>query len=102
MGKRIGEISLPVPQILQRLKVEDRDADGIMYATPVIQFDVRSEGRHVGFLFLSFETQTAPPSQKMLDADNCCWPEACSVEGRLACIGEDSASTCTPESTHRG
>lgn len=104
--KRIGEISLPVPQILARLNPEDRDCDGIVYATPIIPFDVISDGRHVGRLYLSFETNTAPPSQRFLGADKCCWPEACEERLRISddsCIALQSADcSSTVQSTGPG
>lgn len=77
--RRIGSIQLPVSLLLMRLQPEDRDCDGIVYATQVMPFDIITDGRHAGRIYLSFETNSAPPSQKFLDADKCCWPEACEL-----------------------
>jgi len=71
-SRRMGEICLPVTQILSRLKVEDRDAEGLIYVTPVLDLDVTQDGKQTGRLRLSFETKTAPPSHKHMDADRCC------------------------------
>eukprot|EP00747_Dinoflagellata_sp_TGD_P185493 gnl/TRDRNA2_/TRDRNA2_42059_c0_seq1.p1 gnl/TRDRNA2_/TRDRNA2_42059_c0~~gnl/TRDRNA2_/TRDRNA2_42059_c0_seq1.p1 ORF type:complete len:244 (-),score=29.38 gnl/TRDRNA2_/TRDRNA2_42059_c0_seq1:229-960(-) len=69
---RIGEICVPVVSVLPRLRVEDRDTDGMVYATPVLPFDVVLDGRNTGRVYLSFETKTQPPSPKMLGAHRFC------------------------------
>jgi len=91
-NRRLGETTLPVPQIVSKFKAEDRDCDGIMYATPVIPFEIVAPGGPVGKIHLSFETATAPPSGKLIDADQCCW--AGGEEGSHRLWDEDAASTC--------
>mmetsp|Transcript_15687 Transcript_15687/g.36660 ORF Transcript_15687/g.36660 Transcript_15687/m.36660 type:complete len:247 (-) Transcript_15687:45-785(-) len=78
MSRRMGEFCFPVASILSQLKVEDRDAEGLTYTTPVVHFDVIQNGRCTGRVHLSFETKTTPPSHKILDAaDQCCgWANA--------------------------
>jgi len=78
ISQRIGEVCLPVSKIMGRLKLEDRDSDGLIYTTPVLNFDVVQEGRCTGRVYLSFETRTAPPVQKLVDPDGLC---GCGVEG---------------------
>jgi len=78
ISQRIGEVCLPVSQLMGRLKLEDRDSDGLIYTTPVLNFDVVQEGRCTGRVYLSFETRTAPPVQRLVDPDRLC---GCGVEG---------------------
>jgi len=72
ISQRIGEVCLPVSQLMGRLKLEDRDSDGLIYTTPVLNFDVVQEGRCTGRVYLSFETRTAPPVQRLVDTDRLC------------------------------
>lgn len=67
----LGTLSLPVASVLHRLRWEDRDADGMFYASPVLGFDVVHEGRFHGCLRLSFEMQSAPPRHATADEDFC-------------------------------
>jgi len=71
-SQRKGEFCIPVAAVLPKLKMEDRDAEGMVYTTPVIGFDVVMGGRVTGRVFLSFETKTPPPTRKGVDADRCC------------------------------
>jgi len=69
----IGGICFPVFAVVSRMKPEDRDDEGIVYATPVIPFDVRLEGKSTARAYLSFETnQPPPPGQKGGFRDQCC------------------------------
>lgn len=70
--RRMGEICFPVAQILPRLRVEDRDTEGLVYATSLMCLDVVKDGRCAGKVQVSFETKSAPPSQKLDSADKCC------------------------------
>jgi len=71
-SRRLGEAGFPVCAVLPRLKPEDRDTDGIVYATPVIPFDARHEGRPVARVYLSFESnQAPPPTTKFKGMDQC-------------------------------
>merc|ERR1712129_79602 len=78
ISQRIGEVCLPISQVMRRLKLEDRDCDGLIYTTPVLNFDVVQEGRCTGRVYLSFETRTAPPVQRLVDTDRLC---GCFIEG---------------------
>jgi len=69
---RVGELCFPVASVLNRLRAEDRDTEGLIYATPVMSFDITQEGRVAGRVYLSFETKNPPPSLKKGDADSCC------------------------------
>jgi hypothetical protein len=71
-NQRVGELCFPVSSILPRLRAEDRDADGLVYATPVLGFDITRDGKITGRVYLSFETKSPPPSLKRGDADRCC------------------------------
>lgn len=53
-----GERSFNVSEVLPRLRTEDRDAEGFVYATPVITYDLLQERRTAGRVYLSFETKT--------------------------------------------
>jgi len=57
----VAERRVSVVEVLPRLRTDDRDADGIVYATPVIGFDLARDGKTVGRAFLSFETKTPLP-----------------------------------------
>lgn len=69
---RVGELCFPVGSVLNRLHAEDRDTDGLVYATPVMGFDITREGKVTGKVYLSFETKNPPSSLKRGDADRCC------------------------------
>jgi len=69
----IGEVCIPVADISQCLRVEDRDTDGIIYATKVLPLDLTRGGKTVGRIFLSFETTTQPSSVfRATSTDKCC------------------------------
>mmetsp|Transcript_117969 Transcript_117969/g.333668 ORF Transcript_117969/g.333668 Transcript_117969/m.333668 type:complete len:300 (-) Transcript_117969:68-967(-) len=68
----LGALSLPVASILQRLRWEDRDAAGMILATPVLGFDVVQDGRLHGTVQLSFATRSAPPPLAKAQRDECC------------------------------
>merc|ERR1712232_781915 len=56
----LGVLSIPVASVLRQLQLEDRDADGMVYATPVRAFDV-IQGRNLhGSVRVSFESRSAP------------------------------------------
>lgn len=71
-NQRIGELCFPVASVLPRLRAEDRDAEGLIYATPVMGYDITQDGTITGRVYLSFETKNPPPSSKREDADRCC------------------------------
>mmetsp|Transcript_85920 Transcript_85920/g.161806 ORF Transcript_85920/g.161806 Transcript_85920/m.161806 type:complete len:212 (+) Transcript_85920:69-704(+) len=52
-----GEHSLKVSEVLPRLRTEDRDVEGFVYATPAIPFDLLQEKCVTGRIYLSFETK---------------------------------------------
>jgi len=68
----IGELCFPVTSVLPRLRAEDRDTEGLIYATPVMGYDITQDGKVTGRIYLSFETKTPPPSKKGKDPDRCC------------------------------
>mmetsp|Transcript_243 Transcript_243/g.541 ORF Transcript_243/g.541 Transcript_243/m.541 type:complete len:193 (+) Transcript_243:80-658(+) len=57
----VGEVCVPIASVLPQLQVEDRDVEGLIYATPNIGFDVLQDGVKTGRAFLSFETKHPPP-----------------------------------------
>jgi len=69
---RVGELCFPVASVLPRLRAEDRDADGLVYATPVMNFDITLDGKVAGRVYLSFETKNPPPKQTVAEASSCC------------------------------
>jgi hypothetical protein len=71
-NQRVGELCFPVSSVLPRLRAEDRDTEGLIYATPVMGYDFTQDGKVAGRVYLSFETKTPPPSLKRGDADRCC------------------------------
>lgn len=71
-SQRVGELCFPVASVMPRLRAEDRDAEGLIYATPVMGYDITQEGKITGRVYLSFETKNPPPSSKREDADKCC------------------------------
>ncbi|CAK0831448.1 unnamed protein product, partial [Prorocentrum cordatum] len=89
--KRVGEVCFPVSQVLSRLRPEDRDAEGMVHVTPVMPFDVTQDGSVTGRVYLSFETNAPPPSQKAVDVSRCCGWGGTSME-RLCLADEDDAS----------
>merc|ERR1712093_758043 len=68
---RVGELCFPVASVLNRLRAEDRDTEGLIYATPVMSFDITQDGKVAGRVYLSFETKNPPPSLKKGEA-TCC------------------------------
>jgi len=89
----IGELCFPVASVLPRLRAEDRDADGLIYATPVMNFDFTLDGKVAGRVYLSFETKNPPPSLKRGGADSCC----CAMSdnsGYREYRAEDESTTC--------
>lgn len=71
-SSRLGEANFPVNSVLPRLKPEDRDADGIVWASPIIPIDVREDGNVTGRVYLSFETNQAPPAAPKAGDGSCC------------------------------
>merc|ERR1719310_1385855 len=65
-SQRVGELCFPVASVMPRLRAEDRDAEGLIYATPVMGYDITQEGKITGRVYLSFETKNPPPSSKSL------------------------------------
>jgi hypothetical protein len=55
---KVGACVVPVSEVLPRLRVEDRAAEGMVYVTPVIGYDLIEDRKAVGRLYLSFETKT--------------------------------------------
>lgn len=60
-AKTVGEICVPVASVLPQLKMEDRDHDGMVHATPSIGFDLLKDGAKMGRATIAFETNQAPP-----------------------------------------
>eukprot|EP00427_Karlodinium_veneficum_P020462 CAMPEP_0169113266 /NCGR_PEP_ID=MMETSP1015-20121227/28109_1 /TAXON_ID=342587 /ORGANISM="Karlodinium micrum, Strain CCMP2283" /LENGTH=203 /DNA_ID=CAMNT_0009175423 /DNA_START=173 /DNA_END=781 /DNA_ORIENTATION=- len=89
-NQRVGELCFPVASILPRLRAEDRDADGLIYATPVLGYDITQDGKVTGRVYLSFETKSPPPSCKRGEADRCC---GLSDGGFGMYRGEDESTT---------
>jgi hypothetical protein len=89
---KVGELCFPVASVLNRLRAEDRDTEGLIYATPVISFDITQEGKVTGKIYLSFETKSPPQSLKKGDVDRCCGlaPDTLYREYRS---GEDDSTT---------
>lgn len=54
------EVSFPMACVLPRLKMEDRDVEGLIYTTEPVRFDLSKDGRRVGRACVSFETRTPP------------------------------------------
>mmetsp|Transcript_5856 Transcript_5856/g.17424 ORF Transcript_5856/g.17424 Transcript_5856/m.17424 type:complete len:194 (-) Transcript_5856:346-927(-) len=67
-----GEVCVPVASVLQRLVLEDRDIDGMMYVTPCITFDLLRDGVKTGRAEISFETKQPPQTSKASDSDGLC------------------------------
>lgn len=61
-SRRLGEVCFPVSAVLPKLKMQDRDTEGLVYATPIMPFDVIMEGKNAGRVYLSFETSQPPPA----------------------------------------
>eukprot|EP00927_Polykrikos_kofoidii_P046171 TRINITY_DN40370_c0_g1_i1.p1 TRINITY_DN40370_c0_g1~~TRINITY_DN40370_c0_g1_i1.p1 ORF type:complete len:315 (+),score=37.57 TRINITY_DN40370_c0_g1_i1:208-1152(+) len=72
-SKHIGEAAFPVFSVLTRLVPEDRDDSGIVYVTPIIPFDVVDRGRVTARVYLSFETNQAPPPRGKSNQPENCW-----------------------------
>eukprot|EP00746_Dinoflagellata_sp_MGD_P166256 gnl/MRDRNA2_/MRDRNA2_96020_c0_seq1.p1 gnl/MRDRNA2_/MRDRNA2_96020_c0~~gnl/MRDRNA2_/MRDRNA2_96020_c0_seq1.p1 ORF type:complete len:289 (+),score=42.08 gnl/MRDRNA2_/MRDRNA2_96020_c0_seq1:70-936(+) len=63
---QMGEARCPVDTVLTRLRPEDRDTEGMCYASPVMTFEVVQTGKVTGRLRVSFETQQCPPLHKLM------------------------------------
>lgn len=100
----VGELCFPVTAVLPRLRMEDRDAEGMVYATPIVGFDFVQSGKVMGRVFMSFETNTPPPSRKYLDGDNCCNGCDWRVDGERGLYRqqEDEGDPTTIGSSDRG
>lgn len=61
-SRSVGEVCIPISSVLPQLQKEDRDNEGMVYATPSIGFDLMKDGVKTGRAFLSFECKQAPPS----------------------------------------
>eukprot|EP00927_Polykrikos_kofoidii_P051190 TRINITY_DN44997_c0_g1_i1.p1 TRINITY_DN44997_c0_g1~~TRINITY_DN44997_c0_g1_i1.p1 ORF type:complete len:289 (+),score=66.73 TRINITY_DN44997_c0_g1_i1:94-960(+) len=68
----LGEAIVVMPSLMQKMRMEDRDIDGMMYVTPSIGFDLILDGAKAGRIFASFETKQAPPPQKAERVDPWC------------------------------
>lgn len=66
----VGEACFPLASLLSRLRMEDRDIDGIMYTTPSTAFDLFKDGAKVGRAHVSFETKQPPPNHKPSGGDD--------------------------------
>merc|ERR1712232_168531 len=66
---RVGCFVIRLMEVLPRLRVHDRDADGLVYASQVINFDVVQDAHIVGHVFLSFETKS-PVALRHKSEDN--------------------------------
>lgn len=98
-SRKLGDVCFPVVDILLRLKPEDRDADGLIFATPVMPFDFVQDGRHAGRVYLSFETLTPPPSHRPSRVDSCCG--RASYKDEKACVDDEDDSTVATSSMER-
>lgn len=92
---RIGELCFPVASVFPRLRAEDRDADGLVYATPVMGFHVSKDGKIAGKVYLSFETKNPPPALKKGDADRCCGLSSSEGVYREYCRDDDTTTAGT-------
>lgn len=94
-SQQIGEVCFPVSMVLPKLKLEDRDIDGIVYVTPKTTFDLISQGAKVGKIVLALETKQPPP-QKTVSASSGSDPWCAFGAPRLvhlpACSDEDNAA----------
>eukprot|EP00438_Fugacium_kawagutii_P019414 Skav228353 [mRNA] locus=scaffold5397:57258:61619:- [translate_table: standard] len=59
-SKCVGEVCVPVASVLPQLQMEDRDVEGVVYATPQIGFDLLKDGVKTGRCYMSFETKHPP------------------------------------------
>merc|ERR1719379_467540 len=90
-SQRMGEVCFPVASVLPKLRMEDRDVDGMIYTTQIVPFDAVEGGKNVGRIYLSFETKTPPP-RKSGKGGCCIFENAAYARG-----GDDDAdldSTC--------
>lgn len=79
-SRRVGEVAIPVSQLIPGLRAEDRDAEGLVHATPVMAFDVTEDGRVgkvTGRVHLSFETKTPLPVLLAGNRESCCGWNVC-------------------------
>mmetsp|Transcript_86501 Transcript_86501/g.264690 ORF Transcript_86501/g.264690 Transcript_86501/m.264690 type:complete len:202 (-) Transcript_86501:264-869(-) len=56
----VGQVCVPVASVLPLLSMEDRDLDGMVYATQDIPFDLHKEGAKIGRVAIAFETRHPP------------------------------------------
>jgi len=56
-----GAHIIQVAEVLPRLRVDDRASEGLVYATPVMGYDLTEDRKALGRIFLSFETKTPVP-----------------------------------------
>jgi len=61
-SRSVGEVCVPMASVLPQLQQEDRDNEGMVYATKNIGFDLMKDGVKTGRVFLSFECKQAPPN----------------------------------------
>mmetsp|Transcript_20963 Transcript_20963/g.55936 ORF Transcript_20963/g.55936 Transcript_20963/m.55936 type:complete len:211 (-) Transcript_20963:202-834(-) len=74
----VCEVNFPMMSVLPRLKMEDRDVDGIVYASEPIRFDLSKDGRKMGRAYVTFETRNPPPRIGQVESSDP-W---CSLGGR--------------------
>lgn len=94
---RVGELCFPVSSVLPRLRPEDRDAEGLIYATPIMGFDVTMEGKVAGKVYLSFETKNPPQAIKRAEGNCCGLADGACVPYR----GNEDESTTAGSDTER-
>lgn len=94
-SKRVGDVKFQVASILPKLRMEDRDSDGMGYFSPPISFDVNEGGRSVGKVFISFGTKTAPANLRKESAEQG-W---CAIAGPGS-FGEGIMALTTPRSDY--
>jgi len=59
--RRVAETRISIQEILPRLRVQDRDSEGLVYCTPVVGFPLAKGAVDTGLVYLSFETKTQIP-----------------------------------------
>merc|ERR1712129_21570 len=57
----VGQICIPMASVIPLLKMEDRDMDGLVYATQEVAFDLLKDGAKIGKFVAAFETKKPPP-----------------------------------------
>lgn len=68
----VCEANFPMASIIPKLKMEDRDLDGLVYVSEQISLDLLKEGRKIGRVYVSFETKTPPPKGSETAEAWCC------------------------------